>query len=118
MNYIVKDQTGARELTDQVEGVSVLGAFSAAVADAAIFTTNIEATAGLLIVKDETTTDTATFVIVDTAGTVLPQLIGTQANFTATADNAGTINVYVVGGVIVVQNNSGGAIDIRVKAYV
>lgn len=118
MNYKVKDQTGTRELVDQVEGVKVLGASSAALANDGLFTTNIEATAGLLIVKDDTTTDTATFVIVDTAGTVLPQLIGTQANFTTTADNAGTINVYVVGGVIVVQNKSGGTIDIVAKAYV
>lgn len=117
-NYKVLDQTGARQYQEDVVSVYGDGLLSEAVADAGTVSTGITETAGMVIVKDETTTDTAVFIIVDTAGTVAPQLLGTQANFTATKDNDGTINVYYESGEIVVQNESGGAVDIRVKAFV
>lgn len=117
-HYKVKDQTGTREYQEDVQSVNAIGSSSAAVADAGVVVTSIDATAGVLIVKDETTTDTATFLIVDTGGTVAPQLLGTQANFTIAEDNAGTINVYVDTGVINIQNNSGGIVDISYKAFV
>lgn len=115
---VVKSGTGISKAVIEHDSIEVLGVTELAVADAGILTTEIGENAGVVIVKDETTTDSAIFAIVDTAGTVATELIVTNASFNAAKDNASTINCYVEGGVVKVQNNSGGAVDLTVKAFV
>lgn len=117
-HYNVKDQTGVREAQEATQSISTYGVTTEGVVDTGVVVTTIDATAGLVIVSDLTTTDTAIFAIKDVAGTVSTQLLVTQANFTAAKAGAGTINVYIETGVVKVQNLSGGTIDINVKAIV
>lgn len=117
-NYINKGQDGVKDYQIQAQSTETVGTIVEAVADTAVVVTDIDATAGIVIVKDETTTDSATFGIKDIDGTVTLEQILVNANFDLAKDNGGTINVYVESGVINIQNLSGGAVDIRVKAFV
>ena len=109
-------QSGANVFEVNAESISALGVLSESLADAAVFETEISENAGIITVIDETNEDSAVFVLKSVAGTIDTELISTNANITATEDNSGTINAYASGGVVVVQNLSGGAIDLRVKA--
>jgi len=116
-NYKTVGQVGDSVFDPGSEGVTGKGSSSLALADAAVFTTAIDDNAGMLVVRDKTTTDSTVFLIVDTGGTVATQQLGTNANFNIAKDNAGTINVYVETGVVKIQNNSGGVVDIGVMLY-
>ena len=115
-HYKVLDQSGARSYNSGSEGIGDTGFLSDGLADAAIAVSSINATGGLLLAKTET--DSALFALINTGGTIAPQILGTQALFTTSKDTASKINVYVEDGVVQVQNNSGDAIDLVLKSFV
>jgi len=107
--------TGVSKAVIEHESIEAQGVLISALVDTGTYDTEISDRGGLLIVRDDTATDSAIFAIVDTAGTLTTQLQVTNVNFTGTADNAGTVNVYFSSGVIRVQNNSGQTIDAVIK---
>lgn len=111
------DGTGKSLYEIQHEGVSVKGDLLAATADAAVVST-VYNQEGLYLVKNETDEDSAVVSVINTGGTLSAIKVGGSAGVTITADNATTLNVYVLAGVLAVQNLTGGAIDVTVKPYV
>lgn len=114
-NSVARSGSGVSKAVIQHESIEAQGVSITALIDTGTFDTEINDRSGLLIVRDDTATDSAIFAIVDTAGTLTTQLQVTNVNFTGTADNAGTVNVYFVAGVIRVQNLSGQTINGVIK---
>lgn len=115
MNTKTRGQSGQEVLEVKAIGLKLTDSESQTIADAGTATYLFTEATGLFLIVAGTST--AIFGMHDNAGTPTSNLIsGTAATFTATADNAGTINVYWDTTALVVQNNSGGSLDITVKA--
>lgn len=118
--YIVLDTDGNNQWSnDSKFGIEESGAPFLQVADAGVVATPVDARTGTIAISDDTTTDSDVFKIVDTAGTLTTEQLGTpNVAFNNTKDNASTINVYFETGVVNIQNLSGGIVDLTVKFYV
>lgn len=101
----------------QHEGLEVRGDIYSSIADAVV-TSTLFSQEGTYLVKDTTNGDSATISIINTAGTLSAVKVNGSTGVTITADNATTLNIYVLAGVLAVQNLTGGAIDFTVKSYV
>jgi hypothetical protein len=111
------DGSGKSLYAVQHEGLEIKGDSYEAIADAVV-TSTLFSQEGNYIVKDTTNGDSATISIINTAGTLSAVKVNGSVGITITADNASTLNVYVLAGVLAVQNLTGGAIDFTVKPYV
>lgn len=69
---------------------------------------------GLILIDDDTATGQAAIFLTANANMIL--VSQTAAAFSNTMDNATTINVYLVGGVVTVQNKNASTVGIRVTA--
>ena len=101
----------------QHEGLEVGGNRYAAIDDAVVTSTSFTEE-GMYLVKDTTNNDSAVISVINTGGTLSAIKVAGSTGITITADNAATLNVYILAGVVAVQNLTGGAIDFTVKAYV
>lgn len=101
----------------QHEGLEMGGNGYEAVVDTTVTSTPFSEE-GLYLVKDTTNNDSAIISIINTAGTLSAIKVSGSTGITITADNAATLNVYVLAGVVAVQNLTTGTIDFTVKAYV
>lgn len=108
------DGSGKSIFEVQHVGISVKGDQYEAIADAVV-TSTLFSEEGNYLVKDTTNGDSATVSIINTGGTLSAVKVNGSAGITITADNALTLNVYVLAGVLAVQNLTGGAIDFIVK---
>jgi hypothetical protein len=115
-NERVIGSSGKSLFSVQHEGLEVNGDTVEAVADAAVISTEFS-TEGTYLIKDNTNEDSATVSIINTSGTLSAVKVNGSVGITITADNAATLNVYVLAGVLAVQNLTGGAIDFTVKSY-
>jgi len=111
------DSTGKDLIVIEHEGLEVKGDDYAAVIDTTVTSTPFS-NEGLYLVKDTTNEDSAVISIINTAGTLSAIKVAGSTNVTITADNATTLNVYVLAGVVAVQNLTTGTIDFTVKAIV
>jgi len=111
------DGSGKSLYEVQHEGLEVKGDIYEAVADAVV-TSTLFNQEGLYLVKDDTNGDSATISIINTAGTLSAIKVGGSVGVTISVDNATTLNVYVLAGVLAVQNLTTGTIDFTVKPYV
>lgn len=101
----------------QHEGLEVKGDISLAVADDAVITTEFTE-AGIYIVSDDTTENTAIISVINTAGTLSTVSTAAPTAIGVTQGVDAKMNVYIAGGFITVENKMGGDIDITVKPYV
>jgi len=85
-------------------------------ADTAIGTSIISEKCGTLLVQAGD--DSGVFAIKNTDATVATELLSGSTNITATKDNADTLNVYVEGGVVVVQNLLGSEVTVEISGSV
>lgn len=111
------DGSGKSVLEVQHQGLSVGGDSYVSVMDAVV-TSTLFSDEGLYLVKDTTNDDSAVVSIINTAGTLSAVKVSGSAGVTITADNASTLNVYILAGVVAVQNLTDGAIDFTIKAIV
>jgi hypothetical protein len=111
------DGTGESVFVVEHEGIEVKGASYEALADASV-TSTLYSQEGQYLVKDTVNGDSATISIINTGGTLSAVKVNGSTGITITADNALTLNVYVLAGVLAVQNLTGGAIDVVIKPYV
>ncbi len=117
VNSKVLDGTGKSLLVVQHEGMEVKGDKYAAIADTVV-TSTLFGASGLYLVEDTANEDAAVVAIINTAGTLSAVKVAGSANITITADNASTVNAYVLADVLAVQNLTGDAIDFTVKPYI
>lgn len=115
-NAKVLDGTGKSLIQIQHLGVELKGEKIVALADSADIVTLL-ALPGLYIATDETNDNSAVISVINTAGTLTTGTIATPTGIGPTKDVASKMNVYIEGGVITVQNNTGGPIDATVKVY-
>lgn len=111
------DGSGKSLFSVQHEGLEVKGDSYEAIADAVV-TSTLFSEEGMYLIKDTTNEDSAIVSIINTAGTLSAIKVGGSVGITITADNASTLNVYVLADVLAVQNLTGGAIDFTIKPYV
>jgi hypothetical protein len=116
-NSVALDQTGNSMFEVQHAGISVKGYQYETVSDAVVTSTPFDQE-GNYLVKDTTNGDSATVSIINTGGTLSAVKVNGSTGITITADNASTLNVYVLAGVLAVQNLTGGAIDFTIKPFV
>jgi hypothetical protein len=101
----------------QHEGLSVKGDVYSNVADTVI-TSTLFSEEGLYLVKNSTDSDSAVVSIINSGGTLSAVKVSGSDDITIAVGTAAKVNVYVLAGVLAVQNLTGGAIDITIKAYV
>lgn len=111
-----KGEGGARYASAEVEGVLTSGK-DATIAAAAVATSDLDITTGLITVEDTTNGKSAVISAHNAAGTTTLSILNGDAIFSVAEATASKINVYVEAGVVKVQNNTGAEIDVNVKAY-
>lgn len=84
------------------------------IAAAGVSTSNIGDTAGIVILNDSANGDSALIGIINTGATVSAIKIGGSTGITITKDNASTINAYIEGGVLKVQNSTASEVTVEV----
>lgn len=110
--------SGAEVLVAQSEAVSMSGQKEEGLAVDAVLEVIASSGTGQLSITDETNGDSAVFSLHQASdASVIAKSYG-SALIGDTKDNAATINVYVEGGVVKIQNKLAAAVDINVKAYI
>ena len=116
-NLVSRGSDGKAIFEVQTFGIKIGKPDSAiALADAAIFTTEINDRTGLILVSEETAVDTALFTLVSAADVPVTTKLAGVAAFTNTKDTAASINVYydATADAIEVQNLTGAPINIKI----
>lgn len=116
-NSKVIGSEGQSNFVIEHEGLEVTGDVYSDVVDTTVTSTPFT-DEGLYLVKDTTNDDSAVISIINTGGTLSAIKVSGSTGITITADNAATLNVYVLAGVVAVQNLTTGTIDFTVKAIV
>ncbi len=116
-NSRVIDSSGKSNYVVEHEGLEIKGDGYEDVVDTTVTSTPFDAE-GLYLVKDTTNDDSAVISIINTGGTLSAIKVAGSAGVTITEDNATTLNVYVLAGVVAVQNLTTGTINFTVKAIV
>ena len=88
---------------------------SVSIANAAIVDTSISDFSGLMILEDVDNGHSAIAQVHKNANAVVISSVTGSAEINDTKDNASTINIYVEGGTIQVQNLSGSAVNVRAR---
>ena len=117
LNSKALSSSGKSELEIQHEAISVKGDSFVAMADTDVDSSEF-AKAGLYVVTDETTEDSSIIAVINTAGTLSAVKLSGPASLTIAVGTALKLNVYILAGVLAVQNLTGGVITVNVKAYV
>jgi hypothetical protein len=102
------------EVVDQCDERTGL-APSQAIADAATLDTGISDFTGHISV--DAGADSAIVECYVTAGVQIIGAVTGGAEFSATKDNVSTLNIYVEGGSIIIQNSTGGDLEVSARLF-
>ena len=116
-NSKVIGSAGESNYVVEHEGLEIKGNGYTGIADAVVTSTPFT-DEGLYLVKDTTNNSSAVIAVIVESGVFSTIKIGGSTDITITADTADSMNVYILGGVVAVQNLMGVEIGFTVKAIV